>query len=71
MDAKLKLLFMSYFFFLLAVLSFLLAGLQHFVSICAGNGLINLRQGYGLLFKNMVFSCTRSSISFPFGKTIE
>jgi hypothetical protein len=47
MDAKLKLLFML---FLLAVLSFLLAGLQHFVSICAGNGLINLRQGYGLLF---------------------
>jgi hypothetical protein len=44
MDAKLKL-------FLLVVLSFLLAGLQHSVSICAGNGLINLRQGYGLLFK--------------------
>jgi hypothetical protein len=39
------------FLFLLVVLSFLLAGLQHFVSNCAGNGLINLRQGYGLLFK--------------------
>jgi hypothetical protein len=39
------------FLFLLVVLSFLLAGLQHSISNCAGNGLINLRQGYGLLFK--------------------
>jgi hypothetical protein len=45
------------FLFLLAVLSFLLAGLQHFVSICAGNGLINLRQGYGLLFKKKGCIC--------------
>jgi hypothetical protein len=55
MDAKLKLLFISYFFFfLLVVLSFLLAGLQHSVSNRVGNGLINLRQGYDLLLKKQI-----------------